>query len=53
MKLLREEADRDSRDYSFERGTDDDPEEFISDFGREPCSQTVDDAEDSAEHDSD
>jgi hypothetical protein len=50
VKLLREEADRDAGDYSFDRGTEDDSEKLISHGRGEPCSQAVDGAEDCAEN---
>jgi hypothetical protein len=50
VKLLREEADRDAGDYSFDRGTNHDSGQLISDGGREPRGQTVNEAEDGAEY---
>src|SRR6185503_3368509 len=48
VKLFREEADRDSRDYSFECGTNHDSKELIANSRREPRSQAVNQAEDRA-----
>jgi hypothetical protein len=50
LVLLREEADRDSGDYSFDRGTDHDSTELISYLRRKPRRQTVKDAENGAEN---
>jgi hypothetical protein len=50
MKLLREEPNRDARDDSLDRGTDNNPAKLISNFGGEPRGQTVDNAENRAEH---
>jgi hypothetical protein len=50
VKLLREEADRDAGDYSFDRRTDHDSTELISYLRRKPRRQTIENTENGAEN---
>src|SRR5690349_924043 len=50
MKLLREEADRDSGDDAFDRGTNHDAAELISHSRLEPRGQPVKCTENGAQH---